>query len=101
MRLGSRGASGELRSDEVRPQPQRRARGVGGTDDYIGMLAFVLSNLFSCVCVVALLQHRHSMYTLFCVVLPYLPPSDRGHPRSGASSGMGGDRAVHATRRAR
>ena len=65
MRLGSRGASGELCSDEIRPQPPRRARGVGGTDDYIGMLACVLSNLFSCVCVVALLQHRHSMYTLF------------------------------------
>ena len=28
--------------------------------------AYVLSNVFSYVCVVALLQHRHSMYTLLC-----------------------------------
>ena len=73
MRLRSRGASGELRSDEIRPQPPRRARGVGGTDDYIGMLAWVLSNLFSCVCVVALLQHRYNMHIfVFCVVFPSL-----------------------------
>ena len=45
VRIGSRGASGERGADEIQPQPPRCARCVGCTDDYIGNIAPVLSNL--------------------------------------------------------